>query len=105
MTANHLTNGSTYLEKAIDAQHGGFPSRLLDVTYNCLVALYFAVTPFYTKEEDSEDGPGNDGMVYIFPMEKMYCPAGNNIVNAYDAIVERKEKWISEERILKKTTS
>ena len=105
MTANHLTNGSTYLEKAIDAQHGGFPSRLLDVTYNCLVALYFAVTPFYTKEEDSEDGPGHDGMVYIFPMEKMYCPAGNNIVNAYDAIVERKEKWISEERIFEKTTS
>lgn len=102
MTANHLTNGSTYLEKAIDAQHGGFPSRLLDVTYNCLVALYFAVTPFYTKEEDSEDGPGNDGMVYIFPMEKMYCPAGNNIVNAYDAIVERKEKWISDERIFGK---
>lgn len=102
MTANHLTNGSTYLEKAIDAQHGGFPSRLLDVTYNCLVALYFAVTPFYTKEEDSEDGPGHDGMVYIFPMEKMYCPAGNNIVNAYDAIVERKEKWISEERIFEK---
>lgn len=47
MSANHLTDGKTYLEIAIDAQHGGFPSRLLDVTYNCIVALYFAITPYY----------------------------------------------------------
>ena len=64
MSANHLTNGKTYLEIAIDAQHGGFPSRLLDVTYNCLAALYFAVTPYYTKEENS--GDSEDGMVYVF---------------------------------------
>lgn len=34
MTANHLVEGDSYLEKAINAQHGGFPSRLLDVSYN-----------------------------------------------------------------------
>lgn len=102
MTANHLTQGTTYLEKAIDAQHGGFPSRLLDVTYNCLIALYFAVTPFYNQPEDSTDKEGMDGMVYIFPVEKMYCPTGNNIIRAYDTIVERKESWINHERIFQK---
>ena len=81
MSANHLTNGKTYLEIAIDAQHGGFPSRLLDVTYNCLAALYFAVTPYYTKEENS--GDNEDGMVYVFFLENLYCPTGNNINEAY----------------------
>ena len=45
MRQNRLTGENRYLDNAIDAQHGEFPSRLLDVSYNCLVALYFAVTP------------------------------------------------------------
>lgn len=100
MTANHLTEGVTYLEKAIDAQHGGFPSRLLDVTYNCLVALYFAVTPFYYEPEDKEDD--KDGMVYVFPVEKMYCPTGNNINKAYDMIVNRSCDWMNHQPIFQK---
>ena len=47
MRQNKLTGDRSYLENAIDAQHGEFPSRLLDVSYNCLTALYFAVTPYY----------------------------------------------------------
>ena len=96
MTANKLTQGSSYLEKAIDAQHGGFPSRLLDVTYNCLVALYFAVTPSpnekeYTYDIESTNGISNDGRVFIFNIEKMFCPSGDEINEMYNAIVERKE--------------
>lgn len=100
MTANHLTEGSTYLEKAIDAQHGGFPSRLLDVTYNCLVALYFAVTPFYYEKECAADG--ETGKVYIFPVDKMYCPTGNNINRTYNMIINRKCQWINEEPLFQK---
>lgn len=100
MTANHLTNGQTYLEKAIDAQHGGFPSRLLDVTYNCLAALYFAVTPYYTQKEDSLDD--QDGMVYVFFLEDMYCPTGNNINDAYNACVEHNVKWFEGQGLFQK---
>lgn len=100
MTANHLTDGTSYLEKAIDAQHGGFPSRLLDVTYNCLVALYFAVTPFYYEPEEKTDG--RDGMVYVFPVEKMYCPTGNNIRRAYDMIVNRNCSWMNNQPLFQK---
>lgn len=100
MSANHLTNGKTYLEIAIDAQHGGFPSRLLDVTYNCLAALYFAVTPYYTKEETS--GDSEDGMVYIFFLEDLYCPTGNNINEAYNACINHEADWFSGQELFQK---
>lgn len=37
MRQNKLTGEKRYLDNAIDAQHGEFPSRLLDVSYNCVV--------------------------------------------------------------------
>ena len=100
MEANDTTTGDTYLEKAIDAQHGGFPSRLLDVTYNCLVALYFSVTPYYRRAEDAADT--EDGKVYIFPIDKMYCPTSKNIQDAYDAIVNRAEAWMLDSGICRR---
>ncbi|MBR1969026.1 MAG: FRG domain-containing protein [Clostridia bacterium] len=86
MTANNVSIGSTYLEKAISAQHDGFPSRLLDVTYNSLVALYFACTPYYHEVETSKDE--YDGKVFLFFIEKMFCPVGENIVSNYDEIIK-----------------
>jgi hypothetical protein len=100
MTANKLTNGESYLEKAIDAQHGGFPSRLLDVTYNSLVALYFATTPDPTKPEDAHDK--KDGVVYIYFIKKLFCPSGDNINSIYDSIVKRDNKWFSTQSIFQK---
>lgn len=100
MAANHLTNGQTYLERAIDAQHGGFPSRLLDVSYNCLAALYFAVTPFYTQKETELDN--EDGVVYVFFLEDMYCPTGNNINDAYNACVEHNVDWFEGQELFQK---
>ena len=100
MAANHLTNGQTYLERAIDAQHGGFPSRLLDVSYNCLAALYFAITPFYTQKETDLDN--EDGMVYVFFLEDMYCPTGNNINDAYNACVEHNVDWFEGQELFQK---
>lgn len=85
MTANDLSVGGNYLEKAISAQHDGFPSRLLDVSYNCLIALYFACTPYYHKDEDENDG--KDGKVFLFAIEKMFCPTGENIVENYNEII------------------
>lgn len=100
MKANHLTGATKYLEIAVDAQHGGFPSRLLDVSYNCLVALYFAVTPFYRYPEDHLDG--EDGCVYVFSLEKMYCPTGNNINKTYEACINHSEKWFSDSDLFQK---
>ena len=84
MRQNRLSNSDSYLENAIDAQHGEFPSRLLDVSYNCLDALYFAVTPYYHKSADSLDS--KDGMVYVFYIDEVFSPSAQNTNDNYNTI-------------------
>lgn len=90
MRANGLCSLDSYLVNAVDAQHGGFPSRLLDVTYNCLVALFFSCTPYY--KTGNTNPKEEDGCVYIFQLDKMFCATSDNITKNYDEIVERKEE-------------
>ena len=94
MRQNKLSESSNYLDNAIDAQHGEFPSRLLDVSYNCLTALYFAVTPYYHLVEDAYDD--KDGWVFIFFLDEIFSPSAQNTNQNYEAIIERKEKWLQE---------
>lgn len=91
MRQNKLTGEKRYLDNAIDAQHGEFPSRLLDVSYNCLIALYFAVTPYYHYEEHSMDH--KDGMVYLFFLDEIFSPSAKNINDNYGAIINRNQEW------------
>ena len=90
---NKLSKGSNYLETAIEAQHGEFPSRLLDVSYNSLIALYFAVTPYYHKEVTAYDD--QDGVVYVFYVDRLFSPSASNTVENYDAIIN-KEDWLKQ---------
>ncbi len=54
---NELSVFSSYLEKLVFLQHYGMKTRLIDVTFNPLVALYFACI----EDEKTTD---NDGIVY-----------------------------------------
>lgn len=94
MRQSKLTGDKSYLENAIDAQHGEFPSRLLDVSYNCLMALYFAVTPYYHNSEDALDD--RDGMVFIFFLDEIFSPNAENINQNYNAIVNQNCPWNQE---------
>ncbi|SDE12144.1 FRG domain-containing protein [Priestia aryabhattai B8W22] len=77
-----LDGGSqSYLLTAIEAQHGGFPSRLLDISYNSLIALHFAVTPFYNRHEHVDDD--SDGQVVIIKIEDMLSPSSDELENLY----------------------
>ena len=94
MRQNKLTGDRSYLENAIDAQHGEFPSRLLDVSYNCLTALYFAVTPYYHKAEDALDD--RDGRVFVFFLDEIFSPSAENINENYNAVINRDCPWSQE---------
>lgn len=70
------------LNTAIDAQHGGFPSRLLDVSYNALIALYFATE--YTKNEKIE----SDAVVTIYNIDEIYIPGAHNSEKLFEDIIK-----------------
>lgn len=57
---NDFINEKTTLEKLVRMQHYGLPTRILDITINPLVALYFAVNEF----------PEKNGEVIIFKIPK-----------------------------------
>ena len=90
---NKLSQGTTFLENAIDAQHGEFPSRLLDVSYNSLIALYFAVTPYYHYQKDITRNDDKDGVVFIFYVDRLFSPSAQNTINNYDAIINKNVEW------------
>lgn len=66
------------LSKAIEGQHFIELSRLLDVTFSILPALFFACS-------SNED---NDGFVYIFQFPKTYSPSSSYINEYYEKIIE-----------------
>lgn len=86
--SNNISKNKNYLEIAMDAQHGGFPSRLLDVTFNSLIALFFAVTPHYTKKKKQHDT--FDGRVIIYAVDKMSTSNTESIIDIYDNLVNNK---------------
>lgn len=100
MRQNKLSNNDSYLENAIDAQHGEFPSRLLDVSYNCLTALYFAVTPYYHNDAAAYDS--EDGMVYVFYIDEIFSPSAQNTNDNYNAIIDKECAWFNNHAIFQK---
>ncbi len=62
---DYFCNCRTAIEKLEMLQHYGIPTRLLDITQNQLVALYFACQKSSKKAED-------DGKVIIYMLERKY---------------------------------
>ncbi len=84
--SNKLAFHKSYLETAIEAQHGGFPSRLLDFSFNALIALFFAVTPHYKDSVDKNDQ--DDGIVIIYGIDKMKNSSSKTFQQEYENIIE-----------------
>lgn len=67
---HEFASDESMFDKLVRMQHFGLPTRLLDVSLNALVALYFATDP------GPDGGKSNDGMVTAFAIpperEKYY---------------------------------
>ena len=55
----------TLFEKLVKLQHYGYSTRLLDLTTNALVALYFAAQPYKEKKPYSDEYKSKDGELII----------------------------------------
>lgn len=71
MLWSELAEYKTYIEKIIYFQHYGLPTRLLDISTNPLIALYFACADYDDK----------DGVVY-------YGYVKNENINAVNGVLE-----------------
>lgn len=58
--------GLTHLDTLVLMQHYGLPTRLLDVTTNPLVALYFACKDYTGQKSD-----GENGHIYVYTSDKI----------------------------------
>jgi len=77
-----FTNDDTVYERLITMQHYGMPTRLMDLSRNPLVAIFFACNNMVLKEED--------GTIFIF------TPKQKDVLNFEDKSLEHLKELFSE---------
>lgn len=66
-----------YVDQATNLQHYMALSRMLDITFNCLVALFFAC-------KYSENDKNEDAIIYIFNFPEYHSPHSKHIEKLYE---------------------
>lgn len=84
LKASKFVEESIELEIGIRAQHYGYLTRLLDVTYNSLISLFFAC---YNNTKKVIE----DGAVFIISVEKYIPPTAYELAEFYKKIIENSD--------------
>ena len=83
MDYGFISHNENSLYYPIEAQHYGLKSRLTDITFNALVALYFVAS--------NPNNLGDDGIIYVFGFPKYFSPNDSNLSQLYQMILEGKK--------------
>lgn len=78
---NFVQKDATSIEKAIESQHYIAISRMLDITFSALNALYFAC----------EGNLKEDANLFVFGFPKYYSPHSNYVQNFYDKMLSNED--------------
>lgn len=90
MARQRFRTDTPTMELFASLQHFGAPTRLIDVTMNALIALYFAVTDSGKSDQSS------DGRLFAFGFIERDVVAKNGaIIVARDVDDARQEEWFS----------
>ncbi|WP_028043462.1 FRG domain-containing protein [Candidatus Stoquefichus massiliensis] len=87
-----IKDSDKWIDKATDTQHYAALSRMLDITFDCLVALYFAC-----KDRDSSD---KDGYLYVFGFPEYYSPHSGFIEQLYENVLNVNENIMFQKNFL-----
>ncbi len=76
----YLKSGTSNLHTAIEAQHGGLGTRLLDVTENILIGLFFALV----RDGECSVANNSNGYVYLYKTKKIIENNDNNLIDHFN---------------------
>lgn len=82
-----IKSNDKWIDKATATQHYAALSRMLDITFDCLVALYFTC-------QDDEIFPNEDGYLYVFGFPEYQSPHSGFIEQLYENVLNISENII-----------
>lgn len=80
-----VNKSDSNIERIIEIQHYVAISRMVDISFNSLVAIYFACESHNSEKEDFEDG-----YVYVFGFPEYYSPHSKYIEDFYKSVLNNK---------------
>lgn len=89
-----IDNDDKWIDKATETQHYAALSRMLDITFDCLVALYFACC------SDNEGNNAKDGYVYIFGFPEYLSPHSKFIEQLYESVLNPEKNIMFQKNFL-----